>query len=265
MPRKAAETNDALPLAGESLHASITRSHRRNPKTSELIAHDLAAYIVDQGLQDGAVLPTERAMVETFGVGRTTLREALRLLETRGVLTIRPGPQGGPVVRRPQAEDLGAALTLILQFEGSSLADVMEAREALEPTLARLAASRITADGIAALRESIELMREIDNAEVFITENNHFHSLVAEAGGSVVLRVFSDSLKSVSDGTAVGVQYSAKRRIAIADAHARIVDALEQGDADAAEQTMQIHLQEARVYWERRYPHLVSRPVRWLR
>src|SRR5207248_1815276 len=81
-----------------------------------------------------------------LGVGRTTLREALRLLETRGVLTIRAGPKGGPVVRRPSAEDFGDALALILQFEGASLSDVIEARNALEPMLARLAAPRIDAD-----------------------------------------------------------------------------------------------------------------------
>src|SRR5437762_10728735 len=112
----------------------------RSPKTSEVIARNLATRIAEGGLAPGSRLPVEREMVETLGVGRTTLREALRLLETRGVLTIRPGPRGGPAVRRPRPADLGAALTLILQFEQASLADIMEAREALRPMVARLAA-----------------------------------------------------------------------------------------------------------------------------
>lgn len=238
---------------------------RRNPKTSELIARDLASYIVNSALPEGAKLPTEREMVESLGVGRTTLREALRLLETRGVLTIRPGPRGGPVVRRPQPADLGAALTLILQFEASSLSDVMEARSALEPTVARLAASRIEPDSLRALRESIARMIEHQSdQDVFLDENARFHSLIAQASGSVVLRVFTDSLKSIADGAAVGVEYSPWRRRAIADAHARIVDALEAGEGDAAEAAMRQHLEEAQIYWERKYADLVSRPVRWL-
>src|SRR3954463_16835351 len=74
---------------------------RRSPKACEVIARDLANYIVDNNLPEGAKLPVEKDMLETLGVGRTTLREALRLLETRGVLVIRAGPKGGPVVRHP--------------------------------------------------------------------------------------------------------------------------------------------------------------------
>jgi len=86
---------------------------RRQPKTSERIARDIASHIVDNKLAPGTMLPTEREMIESMGVGRTTLREALRLLETRGVLTIKSGPRGGPVVRRPRPSDLSEALTCI--------------------------------------------------------------------------------------------------------------------------------------------------------
>src|ERR1700733_13663454 len=102
MPRKSVFPHAGLSGETGSLMRAV-RSNGRIPKTSERIAHALASCIVDQGFSEGALLPTEREMVATFRVGRTTLREALRLLETRGVLTIRPGPQGGPVVRRPKA------------------------------------------------------------------------------------------------------------------------------------------------------------------
>src|ERR1700728_4543760 len=109
--------SEAAPSRATLAFADLGKSRQRSLKASELIARDLASYIVDQDLPEGTALPPEREMVASFGVGRNTLREALRILETRGVITIRSGPGGGPVVRRPRPSDLGEAMTLILQFE----------------------------------------------------------------------------------------------------------------------------------------------------
>ena len=237
---------------------------RRSPKASERIARDLALHIVESGLEEGAMLPTEREMCETLGVGRTTLREALRLLETRGVLVIKPGPRGGPEVRRPRGEDFGAALALILQFEQASLADVMAAREALRPMVARLAAERIDDETLRELRETVARLGEHLDDDEFFAESGRFHALVAAASGSVVLRVFTESLGAISDGAAAGVRYDHRRREAVARAYERILDALEARDPEAAAEAMRRHVDEASAYWESAYPELVSRPVRWL-
>ena len=237
---------------------------RRQPKTSERIARDLASHIVDKKLEPGTMLPTERDMIESMGVGRTTLREALRLLETRGVITIKSGPRGGPVVRRPRASDLSEALTLILEFEQSSLGDVFEARVALEPTLAKLAASRIATAQVEALQVSVDaMMGDLVNHDVFLDENQRFHSIIADVAGNVVLGVFTETLKTVADGALAGVRYTPNRRRAVASAHQSIVDALREGDAEAAGLAMTQHLDEAGRYWTRKYGELVSDPVRW--
>lgn len=242
-----------------------TDGRRRNPKASERIARDLASQIVDANLPPGTMLPTEKDMVEALGVGRTTLREALRLLETRGVITIRSGPRGGPVVRRPRPGDLGEALTLILQFEGASLSDVLEAREALEPMVARLAAERITDAQLTVLDSTVTAMLDdLGDHDLFLRENARFHSTVAEATGNVVLRVFQETLKSIADGAILGVEYTRNRRKAVAEAHVRIIDALRAHDPAAAEKAMHVHLDEAGRYWHRKYGSLVSRPVHWV-
>ncbi len=237
---------------------------RRNLKTSERIARDLVNYIIDHGLVEGTMLPIERDLVAQFGVGRTTLREALRLLETGGVITIRPGPHGGPVVRRPRPEDLREGLTMMLRFEGASLTDVLEAREAIEPNVARLAASRIGDDGFAALEETVQRMLDhLGDHDVFLSENARFHGLIAEFSGSAVLRVFVATLKSIADGHVVGVEYTEQRRKAVARAHARIIEGLRAGP-DQADAAMREHLDEAGAFWRRRYSQQVSQPLRWV-
>jgi len=248
-----------------SPEAFLRSGRRRNLKTSERIARDIAAYIVDANLPEGARLPREKEMLEMLGVGRMTLREALRLLETQGVIDIRSGPQGGPVVRRPQPEDLAGSLTLLLQFHAASLADVMLARQALEPMVARLAAEHVTDEQLVLLQETVDLMRHgTGSQEVFRRENERFHQIVAEASGSVTLRVFSDTLKNIASGEEFGIEYRPDHHAAVAKAHERIVAALRKHRPRDAEKAMADHLEEAATYWQRRYPDLWARPVRWI-
>jgi DNA-binding FadR family transcriptional regulator len=245
--------------------AALRTTRRRNQKTSERIARDIANYIVDADLPEGATLPREKEMLEMLGVGRMTLREGLRLLETQGVIDIRSGPRGGPVVRRPQPDDLAGTLTLLLQIHRASLADVMRARQALEPMVAALAAEHITDEQLAELARTIELMRtHTESQDIFLHQNERFHQIVAEASGSVILQVFSDTLKNISSGENFGIEYRPDHRKAVAAAHERIVTALRKRRPRDAEKAMRQHLAEASEYWNRRYPDLVARPVRWI-
>lgn len=233
-------------------------------KTSERVARQLVAYIVDNNLPEGTKLPNESQLVELMGIGRTTLREALRLLETRGVLTIRSGPGGGPVVRRPRPDDLSESLTLILQFGACSLSDVFHAREALDPMMARFAAEHLTEEDLDELARTIQSMRDnVDDHDVFLAENKAFHSTIARAAGSV-LHVFNEAVKYIADGAVAGVHYTARRRLAVASAHEKVLLALRSRDADSAEEAMRAHMDEAGDYWTRKYPQLVNQPVRWV-
>lgn len=248
------------------LDGTSRSSGRPLTKTSEVVARHLADQIIDQKLPPGTRLPAEKEMIEAFDVGRSTLREALRLLETRGVLTIKRGPGGGPVVRRPRPEDLGDALSLILQFEGASLREVIDARQALEPTIARLAAERITDEEIDELQATIDAMRsEAGDHAVFLEQNWVFHSTISQAADSIPLRAFVDSLKSIWDGAFVGVSYSARRHHGVADAHQKIVDVLRHRDPEAATAAMNNHLEEASRYWSKKYGGLMEQKARWMR
>jgi DNA-binding FadR family transcriptional regulator len=252
-------------MAANSDDSQLVFRPERQPKMSEQIARQIVNHIIDNKLPEGTVLPNERQLIEAFDVGRTTLREALRLLETRGVVTIRSGPNGGPVVRIPRAQDLQESLSLILQFSGSSLADVFEARVALEPVTARLGAERLTHEQLDELAQSIERMRDnLDDQAVFLEENARFHGTIADGTGSHILRVFSDTLKSIADGAILGVEYPMRRRASVAAAHERVLIALRQRDPAGAEAAMREHVAEAGDYWRRKYAPLSTNTVRWV-
>jgi len=238
---------------------------KRSPKRSELVARELSDQIISANLAPGTQLDPEHEMLEHLGVGRTTLREALRLLETRGVLTIKSGPGGGPVVRRPRPSDLSESLTLILQFQGSTLIDVIEARRWLEIGIVELAASRATPELICELREINQILRDggLNDQQVVLDQNAKFHSRISEAAGNYVLHVFLETIISVSQGWTIGITYGKRQVQGIADAHDAIIDAIEEGDSETAGEIMSEHLLAAQVYWKRRYSQIIQQPVEW--
>lgn len=259
-----ANTEPSTSKPAPPLRPQISIAQRRTPKRSEIIARDLASYIVDSDLQPGTPLPPEHEMIESLGVGRTTLREALRLLETRGVLTIKSGPGGGPVVRRPRPSDLSEALTLILQFEGAPLMEVIEARRWIESTICRLASSQISQAEVDELREINQVIADnADDQDLFLEQNAEFHKRIGKACGNVVLRVFLETIITVGDGRAVGVRYGPRQVESNVIAHERIIEALSAGDADAAGKAMSDHLEDSQKFWRRRYGSVVNQPVQW--
>ena len=92
-------------------------------------------------------------MMAEYGVGRGTLREALRILEVNGLIASRPGPGGGPVVMEASTHDFGRMASLFFNARGVTLRDLMEARLIMEPIAARLAAERHDPDSTVRLRE----------------------------------------------------------------------------------------------------------------
>lgn len=234
----------------------------RAPKTSERVAREIATLIRDQELPEGFRLPVEREMVEMFRIGRTTLREALRYLETRGIVEVRPGPTGGPVVRRPRPSDLSAALSLMLEFKSASLAEVVETRYMIEPAMAGLAATNMTKEAVAALRESVESQRATQNRDVWLHHSGVFHSILAQSCGNVVLSVVCETINATLEA-AVAPTHIALDDRAIGE-HEEILDALEARDRAAASGAMLRHLSRAYQSRSTMDSEAGSQPIRWI-
>ena len=116
----------------------------RAQKTALLIARRIVSNIERSGLTVGDKLPREKEMLLEYQVSRSTLREALRFLELQGIVALKPGPGGGPVVQRPEPGNLSTLLLLQLQFSDVRFRSVYEARTYLEPIMAGLAAGRMS-------------------------------------------------------------------------------------------------------------------------
>jgi GntR family transcriptional regulator, transcriptional repressor for pyruvate dehydrogenase complex len=238
----------------------------RPQKMALIVAQRIVRDIEREGLGPGDKLPPERVMMETYEAGRGTLRESLRFLELQGVLSFKPGPGGGPVIEKPTADNLATTLTLLLQFDGARYQVIAEAREAFEPVMAQLAASRITPEHLVQLEQTITDMTDsLEDVEGYLDANRRFHNVIAWASGNALFGHLVDVMGGAMDisGAAQGIQYPVKRRQAVLKAHQEIFEAIRNSEPEQAEKSMRTHIDEYLMYASRKYPDALDKPIRW--
>lgn len=219
-------------------------------KKPQQVADELRLRIIAGELDEGDSIGNEAELIEQFGVSRPSLREALRILETEGLISVVRGVSGGVVVHRPDQRHTARTAALVLQARDVSLADVFEARTIIEPSAARLvAASRGRRRAAARLRSLIDDQRAcLDDPEAFGSANARFHAeLVALAGNDtltivaemlheVVARAVTAVSRSEGDDDAVGTRRRGLR------SQERLVELIEEGEADGAETHWRRHM-----------------------
>lgn len=229
-----------------------------------LLAQRIVTDIDRRGNKVGDRLPPERVMLEEYEVGRGTLRESLRFLELQGVISLKPGPGGGPVVQRPDATSLATSLTLLLQFANAPFRTIAEARGGLEPMMAQLAAERMSDQQLADLGASVERMAtRLDDQTVFLEENKRFHDVIAHGSGNAMFGYLIDALLGILDGSAIGIDYPEVRRSAVHKAHLRIFEAIASRDPAASAEAMTDHIQQYLQYAEKKFPDVLAAPITW--
>lgn len=233
-------------------------------KTAMLLAHRIVGDINRGGNTAGDRLQPERVMLEQYGVGRGTLREALRFLELQGVISLKPGPGGGPVVQAPDATSLATSLTLLLQFANAPFRTIAEARGGLEPMMAELAAGRMDARQVTDLRMTVDLMgQHIDDQAVFLEQNKLFHDIIARGSGNAMFGYLVEALLEILDGSAIGIDYPEVRRVAVHEAHGRIYEAIARADGTASAEAMADHIRQYLQYAEKKFPDVLAAPIVW--
>ena len=236
----------------------------RPQKTAMLLAQRIVSDINRRGNTVGDRLPPEKIMLEEYDVGRGTLRESLRFLELQGIISLKPGPGGGPVVQKPDSSSLETALTLQLQFASAPFRTIAEARIGLEPMMAQLAAERMTDEQLVDLRNSVDTMQaHLADQAIFLEENKRFHDVIAHGSGNLMFGFLVDALLGILDGSAIGIDYPEIRRSAVHKAHLTIYKALESRDPDASAAAMTDHIQQYMRYAEKKFPEVLDAPIVW--
>ena len=234
----------------------------RRGKAAIVLARSIAGEIQRRGLRAGDKLLSEQKMVERYGVARGSLREALRYLELQGVLRIKSGPGGGPVIQTPDGRHFASTLALMLQFVGARFRAIVETRWVVEPGIAALAAERATAEDIAALRACLAAMREaLADSRRFAEENRRFHDLLAFASGNPLFRFLVPALHWISDGA--GVEYSAEERRRVLRGMADILAAIEARSAPVAYDLTRAFFGASLAHLDRAHAAVMERPLRW--
>ena len=229
-----------------------------------LVAQRIVRDIGRAGLRPGDLLPPERVMLETYGTGRGTLREALRLLEFQGVIALKPGPGGGPILMNPAAAHLAGTLQLLMQLNQAPYRTLIEARSELEPVLSRLAAERIDAAALAELAGSVARMREhIGDQDSFRDSGRRFHDIIAWSSGNVVFGYVVDAVLGILDDTVIGIDDPGDRRAAILRDHEEIYAAISRHDTGGAGERMREHIESYTSHVRRTFPEVLAQTVTW--
>ncbi|MBO0875360.1 MAG: FadR family transcriptional regulator [Pseudonocardia sp.] len=221
-------------------------------KLAARVARLIERDIVRTGWRVGHVVGSETELRERYQVSRAVLREAIRLVEHHQVGIMRRGPNGGLVVRAPDAGATASAMVMYLKSVGTTLEDLTSVRIMLEPLAVTLAAEQITESGIAQLRSV--LANERDSAIGGDADlRNRLHLTLAQLSGNPALHLFIDVLLRLTWRYA-GQQLTHlpgpthPGLVAAHHAHQEIVDAVVAGHAARAQYHVQLHLDAVRDY-----------------
>jgi DNA-binding FadR family transcriptional regulator len=222
----------------------------RVPKAAELVASHLREQIIKSLIPEGENLPNEAEMVAEYNVSRPTLREAFRILESEGLISISRGSSGARV-HLPRVEIVARHLGVLLQTRGVKLDDVYRARALVEPLAARLVAKRNDATDIKKLNAIIEHERSsLEDDGRFSVASNEFHHTLVEVSGVQTLSLLVEMLNEMLERHLLSLYLSnahredriIARRKSI-KAQQRLVGLLEQGKAQEAETFWHQHLE----------------------
>jgi DNA-binding FadR family transcriptional regulator len=229
----------------------------RQPRVAEIVASKLRDDILSGRLKEGDVLPSQESLFVEFGVSPPALREAIHILETDGLISVRRGNVGGAVVHRPTAERTAHMISMVLQARAATPVDVSEALMHLEPICAGMCAARDDrmTEVVPYLQNEIDIQTEqFDDVSRYVPNARRFHETMVSRCGNEPMILLIGSLELIwsahessvwnDDGQPVPMVDNT-RRAALRD-HQRLLDAIAEGNAARAVRLAQDHLAVAR-------------------
>jgi DNA-binding FadR family transcriptional regulator len=224
--------------------SAIHLSPMEVPKASDVLANNLRERILSGEFVEGTPLPPERELVTQTRMSRTTVREALRILEVQGLVRIKAGRAGGAFVQRPGEEVMARSVGLLIRGRQIRLSALLETREAIEPSCARLAAQNRTDADLEALEAANQAIAGSGtDLGAFLQANVDWHVAVATASHNELLKGLMMALQRAIYTSTENESFvdDEVRRTAVR-AHRTITNAIRDKDPDAAVRRMSRHV-----------------------
>jgi len=229
----------------------------KKPKTNRIYQHvvdQIQKAILDGRLKTGDMLPPEMKLKDMFETSRGTIREALRVLEQKGLIDIKIGVGGGAVVKSVGTEKIVESLDLLIQTQKVTYDHLAEFREGVEGLVAALAAERAKKADIESLKKIVDcagdvLETEDLDSETFVRLDTELHIALAEIAGNPIylanLRMVHERILNAYE------QFSLRRKSVLEENYqdlCRIVEAIENGESDQAQALAQNHVRRFNLY-----------------
>jgi DNA-binding FadR family transcriptional regulator len=218
------------------------------PKAAEVAVAALRRRIILGRLDEGDPLPSEDDLSVEMGVSRPTLRQAVRILESESLVTVRRGAHGGIQVSVPRVETAAGYAATVLEYRGATTADLFEAAAALEGPCAAMVARKRTPDQLERLKAAEQAEAGILDPKLLLRQENDFHRMMIEFAGNATLKVLCAMVREIID--AATSRYLAGTRPEVhgpavaagARTHGRFVELVENRDPDGAEALWRKHI-----------------------
>jgi len=234
-----------------------TISLAKIPKTGELIARELRRRIVRGELQEGSTLPSESDLMAQLSVSRASLREALRVLESESLLTVKRGSRGGPIVHRPTPAIAAKYFGLVLQAEGTLLQDVYAARLLIEPPMVRLVVRNAKGRAPASLQNIIaQEHKALDKGDIQAAGSLivRFHGTLIELSRNKTMLLIMKMLdilyeQHIAAINSLGASFDQLKasRLSVR-AQGKLIDYIASGNEESAVSYWRTHLLKVREY-----------------
>ncbi len=240
------------------------------PKMAQVIADGLRADIASGRLPSGGKLPLEHELIAQYGVSRAVVREALRLLESIGLIDVRRGPKGGAVVTTHRTSGVVRdAMLLSLQLADVTLGETYDALTAVVPPAARIAAELRSSETADALDRHTEAqLALLDDPVAFGIQGHLFHKTMIANCGNYALQLVTASLLDILLATAEPLAELVRHRMTADEIHEgneimvghqrRMAEVIRSGDGSKAEQAWRTYLERV----EYRYFQIIPRDLR---
>lgn len=233
------------PMGQESKAGHLTERLEpvRRTRVYEEVAARIRRLIAGGHLKPGDRLPPERELAAALGVSRTSVRDAIRTLETAGLLQPRQGE--GTIVRELSTDTLLGPIASALLARHDLLGDLMAVRKMIEPAMAREAARHATLEEVRRLEEIVARQAgRIEAGGLAIEEDSAFHDMIARISrNQVLLRVIDVLMDLLREGRERSLQVRGRPQRSLRG-HRQILDAIRRRDGDAAARAMLSHLEQ---------------------